>query len=796
MSVIVGRALPDVRDGMKPVHRRVLFAMHDLGNTYDKAYKKSARIVGDVIGKYHPHGDMAVYDTMVRMAQDFSMRYTLIDGQGNFGSVDGDSAAAMRYTEVRLAKITNSVLADLEKETVDFTPNYDNSLKEPSVLPTKVPNLLVNGSSGIAVGMATNIPPHNLSEVVLALRAMIQNPAITIAEIIKFIPGPDFPTAGFIYGKRGLHDAYTTGKGIIHLRARVDIEVAKNEKEKIIVTEIPYQVNKSKLIENVADLVREKRVEGISDIRDESDRNGMRIVFELKKGEDSKIVLNQLYKNTQMHTSFGISFLALDNQQPKLLNIREILTAFLNHRKVVVTRRTLFELRKAEERAHILEALKKAVENLDAVVALIRKATNPQEAQEQLIDKYSFTIVQAKAILEMRLQRLTGLEREKIISEYQDTMKMIEGLKSILSDEKKVLKIIDDELVELNKDFGDKRKTEFMDEQDEVTAEDLISDESMVVTVTFSGYIKRLPSDSYRAQKRGGKGITGIAAKAEDFIQNMFVASTKDQILCFTDLGRLYWLKVHKIPEAGRAAKGKPIVNLLNLNTQERVKAVIPIKEFTEGSFVVMVTKNGVIKKTDLMNFSRPKKNGIMAATVEEKDEVVDARITDGKSQIILVTKLGQSIRFDEEGLRSVGRAAIGVIGMRLDAGDEVVGMEIVDPASTTTQILTVTEKGYGKRTPLEEYRTQGRGGTGVITMKITDKNGPIVAVRQVQNDDEIMIASDQGKVIRTTVAEISEVGRNAQGVKLISLEDNEKVGAVAKIVDKEEEDGTPPGNA
>lgn len=796
MSVIVGRALPDVRDGMKPVHRRVLFAMHDLGNTYDKAYKKSARIVGDVIGKYHPHGDMAVYDTMVRMAQDFSMRYTLIDGQGNFGSVDGDSAAAMRYTEVRLSKITNSVLADLEKETVDFTPNYDNSLKEPSVLPTKVPNLLVNGSSGIAVGMATNIPPHNLSEVVLALRALIQNPAITIAEIIKFIPGPDFPTAGFIYGKRGLHDAYTTGKGIIHLRARVDIEVTKNEKEKIIVTEIPYQVNKSKLIENVADLVREKRIEGISDIRDESDRNGMRIVFELKKGEDSKVVLNQLYKNTQMHTSFGISFLALDNQQPKLLNIREILTAFLNHRKVVVTRRTLYELKKAEERAHILEALKKAVENLDAVVALIRKATNPQEAQDQLIEKYTFTIVQAKAILEMRLQRLTGLEREKIISEYQDTVKTIEGLKAILSDEKKVLKIIDDELVELNKDFGDKRKTEFMEEQDEVTAEDLISDESMVVTVTFSGYIKRLPSDSYRAQKRGGKGITGIGAKAEDFIQNIFVASTLDQILCFTDLGRLYWLKVHKIPEAGRAAKGKPIVNLLNLNTQERVKAVIPIKEFKEGSFVVMVTKNGVIKKTDLMNFSRPKKNGIMAATVEEKDEVVDARITDGKSQIILVTKLGQSIRFDEEGLRSVGRAAIGVIGMRLDAGDEVVGMEIVDPTSTTTQILTVTEKGYGKRTPLEEYRTQGRGGTGIITMKITDKNGPIVAVRQVQNEDEIMIASDQGKVIRTTVAEISEVGRNTQGVKLISLEESEKVGAVAKIVEKEEDEGSPKGNA
>ncbi len=807
MSVIVGRALPDARDGMKPVHRRILFAMHDLGNTSDKAYKKSARIVGDVIGKYHPHGDMAVYETMVRMAQEFSMRYTLVDGQGNFGSVDGDSAAAMRYTEVRLAKITNYVLADLEKETVDFTPNYDNSLKEPVVLPTRVPTLLVNGSSGIAVGMATNIPPHNLSEIIEGVKAVIAKPDITPLELMKIIPGPDFPTAGYIYGRNGLKEAYTTGKGIIHLRAKTEIEEGKNDKDRIIVTEIPYQVNKAKLIENVAELVREKRIEGISDIRDESDRKGMRIVFELKKGEDSRVILNQLFKNTQMHISFGISMLALDHQQPKLMNLKELLVAFLNHRKVVITRRTVYELKKAEEKAHILEALKKAVENLDEVVQLIRKSASPNEAQEALIGKFAFTVVQAKAILEMRLQRLTGLERDKIIQEYKDTIALIAELKGILSDEKKILEIIARELEEVRKDHGDERRTQFIEQQEDITVEDLITEEQTAVTVTYSGYIKRLPVDTYRAQKRGGKGVIGAGTKAEDFVWSIFVASTHDYILCFTDQGRMYWLKVHKIPEAGRAAKGKPIINLLNLSTNERVQAVLPVREFRETDFVVMVTAKGIVKKTDLTAFSRPMKKGIIAVTIDEGDTLVDAKVTTANQNVVLVSKQGQSIRFEEADIRAMGRAARGVQGMRLDDGDSVVGMEIIDPSSKVAQILTVTEKGYGKRTPIEEYRVQGRGGSGIMTMKITDKNGPVVAVRQVVDADEIIVASNQGKVIRTRVSEISEVGRVAQGVRLIHLEEGEAVGAVAKIVEKEDDSeerdedpapppGTPSGNA
>ncbi len=788
MSVIVGRALPDVRDGMKPVHRRVLFAMHEMGNSYDKPYKKSARIVGDVIGKYHPHGDSAVYETMVRMAQDFSLRYPLIDGQGNFGSVDGDSAAAMRYTEVRLKKITDYVLSELEKETVDFGPNYDSSLKEPLVLPTRVPNLLINGSAGIAVGMATNIPPHNLGEIIDATKAVIENPAITIAEIMKIVPGPDFPTAGFIYGRRGLKEAYETGKGIIYIRAKAEIEEGKNEKNRIIVTEIPFQVNKAKLIEDVAHLVRDKKVEGISDIRDESDRSGMRIVFELKKGEDSRVVLNQLFKNTQMHVSFGITMLALDHQQPKLLSIKECLVAFIAHRREVVTRRTVYELRKAEEKAHILEALKKAVENLDAVVGLIRKAANPQEAQDKLVQQFQFTIVQAKAILEMRLQRLTGLEREKIIQDYNETMKLIAELKSILSDEKKVMSIIVKELDEIRSLFADERRTQFIEEQEVMTAEDLIPEEEMAVTVTYSGYIKRLPVDTYRAQRRGGKGVIGAGTKDEDFIQSIFVASTHDQILCFTDLGRLYWLKVHKIPEAGRAAKGKPIINLLNLNTHERVQAVLPVKEFKDTEFVVMATSKGVVKKTNLGAFSHPMKKGIIAITIDEGDKVVDAKVTHGADHVILVSKQGQSIQFDETDIRPMGRAARGVAGMRLDGGDEVIGLEIMNPTDTGNQILTVTEKGYGKRTVKEEYRLQGRGGSGVITMKITDKNGPVIAVRQVKDEDEIIIASNQGKVIRTRVSEISEVGRVAQGVRLITMEEGERVGAVAKIMEKDEE--------
>lgn len=788
MSVIVGRALPDVRDGMKPVHRRILYAMYDLNNTYDKAYKKSARIVGDVIGKYHPHGDLAVYETMVRMAQSFSLRYVLIDGQGNFGSVDGDSAAAMRYTEVRLAKVSNEVLADLEKETVDFTPNYDNSLKEPAVLPTKLPNLLVNGSSGIAVGMATNIPPHNLSEVIDGLNALLVKPELSVLELMKYIPGPDFPTAAYIYGRRGLKEAYTTGKGIINLRAKTDIEQAKGDRERIIVSELPYQVNKAKLIESIADLIRDKKIEGVSDIRDESDRRGMRIVFELKKGEDNRVILNQLFKNSQMETSFGISMLALDHQQPKTMNIKELLTLFLAHRKEVVTRRTIYNLKKAEEKAHILEAFKKAVENLDDVVALIRKAANPQEAQEKLIKQYEFTVVQAKAILDMRLQRLTGFEREKIIIDYKETMVLIQELKAILADDKKVIDIIVKELDQIKKDFGDARRTKFIEEQEDLDAEDLITEEDMVVTVTYSGYIKRLPVGTYRSQKRGGKGIIGTGTRAEDFVWDIFVASTHDHILCFTDQGRVYWLKVHKIPEAGRAAKGKPIINLLNISTHERVQAVLPVKEFRENEYVMMVTRGGTIKKTSLMAFSHTNRKGIIALTVEQGDTVIDAKLTNGSQHVLLVTKLGQSIRFEEQQVRGVGRTAKGVNGIWMESGDEVIGMEILDPNDPKAMILTVTERGYGKRTPIEEYRVQGRGGSGILTMKIIDKNGPIVAVRKVINEDDIIVASDQGKVIRTRVAELSEVGRVTQGVRLINLSDGETVGAVAKIMEKDEE--------
>ena len=790
MSVIVGRALPDVRDGMKPVHRRILYAMYDMGNTHDKPYKKSARIVGDVIGKYHPHGDTAVYETMVRMAQDFSMRYPLVDGQGNFGSVDGDSAAAMRYTEVRLEKITNEVLADLDKETVDFTPNYDNSLKEPAVLPTKIPNLLINGSSGIAVGMATNIPPHNLGEIVDALKAVIAKPEINTLELMKIVPGPDFPTAAFIYGRKGIKEAYETGKGIIHLRAKTEMETFKGERERIIVTEIPYQVNKAKLIEDVARLVNEKKVEGISDIRDESDRKGMRIVFDLKKGEDSRVVLNQLFKNTQMETSFGISILALDRQQPKMMGLKDCLVAFIAHRKEVVTRRTIYELKKAEEKAHILEGLKKAVENLDAVVALIRKAPNPQEAQTQLIQQFALSEIQAKAILDMRLQRLTGLERDKIIQDYKDTMALIADLKSILADEKKVLSIIGKELDEVRTKFANPRRTQFIEEQEDITTEDLIAEEEMVVTVTYSGYIKRLPVDTYRAQKRGGKGVMGAGTRAEDFIWDIFVASTHEYILCFTDQGRVYWLKVYKIPEAGRTAKGKPIINLLNLSTNERVQAVLPVKEFKENWFVTMVTKKGTIKKTSLDAFSRPMKKGIIALTTDEGDTLVDAKVTQGNQHVVLVSKEGQSIRFEETDVRPMGRSARGVAGMRLDNQDEVIGMAIVDSDSQKEQLLTVTQNGYGKRTLMEEYRVQGRGGSGIMTMKITDKNGPIVAVRQVSDEDELILASDKGKVIRTRVAEISEVGRVAQGVRLINLEDGEQVAAVARIVERDDEEG------
>ncbi len=790
MSVIIGRALPDARDGLKPVHRRILYAMADLGNYYDKPFKKSARVAGDVIGKYHPHGESAVYDTMVRMAQDFSLRYPLIDGQGNFGSVDGDPAAAMRYTEARLAKITNEVLADIEKETVNFSPNYDNTLKEPQVLPSKIPNLLVNGSSGIAVGMATNIPPHNLGEIVDALKLLITNPEVTIAEIMKIVPGPDFPTAGYIYGRAGLKDAYHTGKGVIQLRAKAEIETnKKGDREHIVVTEIPFQVNKARLIEHVAELVRDKKIDGIADLRDESDRTGMRIVFDLKRGEDSRVVLNQLYKNTQMQTSFGISMLALDHQQPKLMNIKQLLQVFFNHRKEVVTRRTIYELKKAEERAHILEALKKAVENLDAVVALIRKAQNPAIAQDDLMKKFEFTETQAKAILEMRLSRLTGLEREKIIEDYNAILKLIGELKSILDDEKKVVSIIVKECDEVKKNFADPRRTQFIEQQEEMTAEDFIQDESTFITVTYDGYIKRISPDTYRAQKRGGRGVKGADTKAEDFVKDIFVASTHDYVLCFTDQGKVHWLKVHKIPEGGRTARGKPIVNLLNLATDERVQATMAVKEFKEEDGVVMVTKKGTIKKTSLGAFSRPMKRGIIALTIDEGDQLVDAKTCCSNDHIILVSKEGQSIRFTEGDVRAMGRSARGVAGMRLHEGDEVIGVTVLPAEARDTFLLTVTEKGYGKRTAVEEYRLQGRGGSGIRTMKVTDKNGSVMAVRYVTLQDELILASNEGKLIRTKIAEISEVGRVAQGVRLMNLEANEKVAAVAKIVEEDEGD-------
>jgi len=724
----------------------------------------------------------------VRLAQDFSMRYPLVDGQGNFGSVDGDSAAAMRYTEVRLAKISDMILSDLEKETVDFTPNYDTSLKEPVLFPTRIPNLLVNGASGIAVGMATNIPPHNLGEVIDALQSLIKKPESTIADLMKFVKGPDFPTAGYIFGRKGIRDAYETGKGTVYLRAKTEVEEGKNDKERIIVTELPYQVNKAKLIEGIADMVRDKRIEGISDIRDESDRKGMRIVFELKRGEDSRVVLNQLYKNSPLETSFGISMLALDRQQPKVLTLKECLSAFLSHRKDVVVRRTVYELKKAEEKAHILEALKKAVENLDAVVQLIRRAESPSVAQANLIKEFEFTEVQAKSILEMRLQRLTGLEREKIIADYNATIKMIAELKGILTNEQLVLDIISRELAEIRESFADDRRTQFIEEQDDITVEDLITDEEVVVTVTYSGYIKRLPVDTYRSQRRGGRGVIGAGTKAEDFIWEIFVASTHEYILCFTDKGRMYWLKVHKVPEGARIARGKPIINLLNLSSNERIQAVLPVKEFPADKYIILVTAKGVIKKTSLDLFSRPNKKGIIALNVDEGDFVVEARVTNGSQQVLLVTKQGQSIRFDEQDVRGMGRAARGVIGMKIDATDEIVGMAVVED-NKGEQILTVTEKGFGKRTPVEEYRVQSRGGSGIITMRITEKNGSVIAVRQVTNEDDIIIASDKGKVIRTRVNEISEVGRVAQGVHLISLEEGEAVVAVAKIIEKDEKE-------
>jgi len=747
MSVIVGRALPDIRDGLKPVHRRVMFAMHELRNYFNRPFKKSARVVGDVIGKYHPHGDTAVYDTIVRMAQDFSMRYQLVDGQGNFGSVDGDPAAAMRYTEVRMTRLAQDFLSDIEKETVDFIPTYDGSMVEPVVMPTTIPNLLVNGSSGIAVGMATNIPPHNLSDVCNAITSIIDNPDIGIDELMEDIPGPDFPTAGFILGKKGVVEAYKTGRGIFKIRARAFVEKMAKDRERIIVSELPYQVNKGKLLEKMAELVRAKKIEGISDIRDESDRDGMRIVIETKRDAMAMVILNNLYKFTQMETSFGIIFLAIVNGRPQVLTIKEILEHFITHRREIVIRRTIHDLKKAEERAHILEGYKKALDFLDDVIDLIRSSPDTKEAKSRLMSEFDFSEIQAQEILEMRLRRLTGLEREKINEEYQGLIKDIARFKEILDNPALVLQNIKDEIEAIKKQHGDERRTEIIEDVEDIDMEDLIAEEDMVVTISHQGYIKRNPVSLYRAQRRGGKGLTGAKPKEEDFVEHLFVASSHDYFLFFTNKGRLYWKKVHEIPEGGRMSRGKAIVNLLDLQKGERVATTLSIRDLEEEKYVVMATKNGLVKKTVLSSYSHPRTVGIIALSIKEDDELIAVRISNGEQDIFLSTRQGKSIRFHESELRSMGRVAAGNIGIRMEPDNEVVGMDILDEGAT---ILTVTENGYGKRTATDEYRRQSRGGKGILTIKTSERNGPVVYSCQVTNMDQLMIITDKGKIIRS----------------------------------------------
>lgn len=789
MSVIVGRALPDVRDGLKPVHRRILFAMHDLGNDYNKPYKKSARVVGDVIGKYHPHGDSAVYDTIVRMAQSFSMRHPLVDGQGNFGSVDGDSAAAMRYTEIRMDRLAHELLADIDKETVDLGPNYDESLEEPLVLPCKFPNLLVNGSEGIAVGMATKIPPHNLGEVTDALIAIIEDPRISGEELMEIVPGPDFPTAGFINGREGIREAYRTGRGIIQLRSRALVEVdRRSSREAIIITEIPYQVNKARLIEKIAELVKNKKIEGISDLRDESDRDGMRIVIELKKDMVAGVVLNQLHKMTSMQTSFGIIMLAIVKGQPKVLTLREVLNHFLDHRREIVTRRCVFELKKAEARAHILQGLKIALDNLDEVIQLIKSSASPAEAKTALMDRFSFTDIQAQAILDMRLHRLTGLERNKIIEELEQILAQIARLKEILASEVEILNLIKQELIELKEKFANPRRTEIIERTADLTLEDMIVEEDMVVTVTHSGYIKRNAVSLYRAQRRGGKGRSGIRTKDEDFVENLFIASTHSYVLIFTDLGKVYWLKVHEIPQGGMASRGKAIVNLLELAPGERVMTILPVKEFEEGRYIVTATARGIIKKTDLMAYSNPRSGGIIALTIDEGDSLIEARLTDGQRDLLLASRNGKSIRFPESNVRSMGRSARGVRGITLDPGDVIIGLQSVTD-NTAMALVTITENGYGKRTDIGEYRVQSRGGKGIITIKTSQRNGRVVAIRMVEEDSDLMFITNRGKMLRTRVRNIRTIGRNTQGVRMMVLEADEQIVSVAKLAEKDSAD-------
>ena len=779
MSVIVGRALPDIRDGLKPVHRRVLFAMQELGLTWNRAYKKSARVVGEVLGKYHPHGDAPVYEALVRMVQEFSLRYPLVDGQGNFGSIDGDPPAAMRYTETRLAKIAHELLADIDKDTVDFTPNFDESLQEPVVLPTKVPNLLVNGSSGIAVGMATNVPPHNLSEVVDGLIRVIDDPEVTIDELMAVIPGPDFPTRGYIYGRGGIREAYTTGRGIITLRAKAHVEKMRGGREAIIVTELPYQVNKASLMEKIGELVRDKKIEGISERRDESSREGIRVVLELGRGEMPQIVINQLYKHTQMQTTFGVIMLALVARRPQVVNLKQMLQEFVAFRREVVTRRTKYDLARAEERAHILEGLRKAVDQIDLVIRLIRQAESPDAAKDALVRRLDLSEIQAKAILDMRLQRLTQLERHKIVEEHEQTLALIEDLKGILASEPRLLGIIKDELAALKQEFGDERRTEILAETADLTIEDLLADDDMVVTITRSGYIKRTHVEAYRSQKRGGKGVTGMETKEEDIVEDLFVASTHSYLLFFTNKGKVHWLKVHEIPEGGRQAKGKAMANVLSLAEGERVATCVPVRDFESGGYVLFATKQGKVKKTELSAFSHPRAGGIQAITLEDGDEVMAARRTDGQREVLLSTKLGLIIRFPEDEVRPMGRTAAGVRGIDVDEGDQVIAAETLKEGVT---ILTVTERGYGKRTPLEEYRLQGRAGKGIIDIKTAGRNGAVVGMLQVREGDDILVVTTKGKMIRLHADEVTSQGRNTMGVRIIDLDADDQVGNVARV--------------
>lgn len=821
MSVIVGRALPDVRDGLKPVHRRVLYAMNVLGNDWNKPYKKSARVVGDVIGKYHPHGDTAVYDTIVRMAQPFSLRYMLVDGQGNFGSVDGDSPAAMRYTEVRMSRIAHELLADLDKDTVDFIPNYDDSEREPSVLPTKIPNLLVNGSSGIAVGMATNIPPHNLNEVISGCLALIDNPALDIPGLMQHIPGPDFPTAAIINGARGIHEAYRTGRGRIYMRARTHIETnEKSGKETIIVTELPYMVNKARLIEKIAELVKDKKIEGITELRDESDKDGMRIFIELRKGEVADVVLNNLYQHTQLQNVFGINIVALIDGRPKLFNLKELLEAFIRHRREVVTRRTLFDLRKTRDKAHILEGLAIALVNIDPVIALIKASKSPQEAKQGLMaetwvpgvvvdllkksgaensrpidlpDKYGLSEKgyrlsdkQAQAILEMRLHRLTGLEQEKLNEDYKELLKAIEKLLEILNNPDRLMQVIRDELNDIRERFGDERRTEIISMQSDLQTEDLITEEDVAVTLSHEGYIKAQPLDTYRAQKRGGKGKAATRVKDEDFVDKLFVASTHDTILCFSSRGKVYWKKVYEIPQAGRTARGRPIINLLPLDEGERISAVLPIREYEQDKFVFMATSSGKVKKTSLVDFSRPRASGIIAIELRGDDKLIGVEVTDGSKDIMLFTSSGKALRFSESNVRPMGRTASGVRGVRITSEQSVISLIIADTNAEDT-VLTATKRGYGKRTRLSDYPTHGRGGQGVISVQTSERNGNVVGAELVDDEDEIMLITDGGTLVRTRVDEVSVMSRNTQGVRLIRLDDDERLNSIERIIEDQE---------